>query len=507
MTLLTHLSAPAPGTVLDGQLGGRQRETEPHRPALTPVTRLLRARSRALAAWVSVPRLPVAMVLVDLVAIAVSLVLIEAAGIGLGPTIALLLPPLWLLLLAANRAYRSRHTGTGFLESSRRVARSGAALAVACLAVAALADLPAGPGQLLFVAGAFTGTSLAPRSAAGLWTTLRGTTALARTRVVLVGHHAKDIRRTMDELARTHRSPYEVVAVCLTKRSQDPYFEVPVHVGHHRISEIVAGSDAHAVMVLPCNHLEAAELRRIGWELEQTRTQLFVGTPLVDVAGARTSVAAAGGLRMLHVANIDRRGPTQLLKSVLEPPAALLLLLLLSPLLIAVALAIKVDSPGPVVYRQGRIGRAGRTFTMYKFRTMRTDADQLLHELQDDNEVDAVLFKMRSDPRITRVGAIVRRYSLDELPQLVNVVLGQMSLVGPRPALPSEAEMFCQDAQRRLVVKPGLTGLWQVSGRSDLSWEETVRLDMRYVDNWSLSLDFAILCRTIHAVLSHRGAY
>jgi lipopolysaccharide/colanic/teichoic acid biosynthesis glycosyltransferase len=194
-------------------------------------------------------------------------------------------------------------------------------------------------------------------------------------------------------------------------------------------------------------------------------------------------------------------------KSLLERPLAALMLLLLAPFLIGLMLVIRRDSPGPAIYRQQRVGRDGRLFTMYKFRTMSDGAHQQVEDLVEQNESDAVLFKVRQDPRITRIGAFLRKYSIDEVPQLMNVVLGHMSLVGPRPALQNEVMQYCQDARRRLVVRPGLTGLWQVSGRSDLSWDDTVRLDVKYVDNWSLRLDLAILVRTVQAVLTHRGAY
>ena len=183
------------------------------------------------------------------------------------------------------------------------------------------------------------------------------------------------------------------------------------------------------------------------------------------------------------------------------------MLLLLLPLLIGIAIAIRLDSAGPAIFRQRRVGRDGRTFVMWKFRTMSTDAGAVRETLSDQNDCDGVIFKMRADPRVTRLGRVLRRYSLDELPQLVNVLRGHMSLVGPRPALPQEVSRYTVDPSRRLVVKPGVTGLWQVSGRSDLSWDESVRLDLRYVDNWSLALDVSIVLRTLGAVLGHRGAY
>jgi len=179
----------------------------------------------------------------------------------------------------------------------------------------------------------------------------------------------------------------------------------------------------------------------------------------------------------------------------------------LSPVILLLALAVKVNDRGPVFFRQVRVGRNGKLFRCLKFRTMVVDAEAKLAALQQTNERSGPLFKMERDPRVTRVGARLRRWSLDELPQLVNVLLGQMSLVGPRPALPDEVASYDLDPRRRLAVKPGITGLWQVSGRSDLTWAESVRLDLRYVDNWSLRLDLAILSRTVQAVVGHRGAY
>jgi exopolysaccharide biosynthesis polyprenyl glycosylphosphotransferase len=226
------------------------------------------------------------------------------------------------------------------------------------------------------------------------------------------------------------------------------------------------------------------------------------------VAAHRTAVVAAGDLGLVRVRQSLRPGPSLALKAVTERVLAALLLLVLAPLMIGIAIAVRRDSPGPAVFRQRRVGRDGREFTMYKYRTMRSDAESLVDELLDDNESEgAVLFKIRADPRITRTGGFLRRYSLDELPQLVNVLVGEMSLVGPRPALPDEVARYDRDPHRRLAVRPGLTGLWQVSGRSDLSWEETVRLDLHYVDNWSLGLDLGILLRTTRAVLGHSGAY
>jgi lipopolysaccharide/colanic/teichoic acid biosynthesis glycosyltransferase len=207
------------------------------------------------------------------------------------------------------------------------------------------------------------------------------------------------------------------------------------------------------------------------------------------------------------VAPAPLRGPCRVVKDLVERALAAVALVLVSPSLAAISLAVRLDSPGPALYRQTRVGRDGRHFTMYKFRSMSVTADQERDDLLAHNEADGVLFKIQDDPRITRMGGWLRRWSVDEVPQLWNVVRGDMALIGPRPALPEEVAQYDVDPARRLVVKPGLTGLWQVSGRSDLSWAESVRLDVKYVENWSLRLDAHILLRTVRAVVAHRGAY
>ncbi|WP_240770365.1 sugar transferase [Nocardioides sp. GY 10127] len=270
--------------------------------------------------------------------------------------------------------------------------------------------------------------------------------------------------------------------------------------------EVAVQRHADAVLVLPGTDLDAASLRRLAWSLESAGVELILGTGLVDVAQRRAQVTQVGGWSLLHVRHAQRRGVAGVAKSLLDRGAAVGLLVLLAPLLGCLALAVRLDSRGPALFRQERVGRDGRTFTMLKFRSMQVPGAVAV-DLKNEADPDSPLFKMRRDPRVTRVGRYLRRYSLDELPQLVNVLRGDMSLVGPRPALPSEVATYREDARRRLHVRPGLTGLWQVSGRSDLSWSESVRMDLLYVDNWSFGLDLSILGRTLSAVLSHRGAY
>lgn len=265
--------------------------------------------------------------------------------------------------------------------------------------------------------------------------------------------------------------------------------------------------DAEVVAVASHPDLAGKALRRLAWALEERGVELIVSPGLLDVAGPRMSIRPSNNLSLLHVERPSHATRSVFLKDVMDRTLAFLLLLALAPLLLVVAFLIRVTDPGPVFFKQKRVGVRGEIFYIYKFRTMCVDAEKRLEALRANNEGSGVLFKMKDDPRVTRVGKHLRRYSLDELPQLLNVLFGDMSLVGPRPPLPAEVEQYEPDALRRLHVRPGMTGLWQVSGRSDLSWEESLRLDLRYVDNWSPIGDLHILFRTFRAVTHSSGAY
>lgn len=266
---------------------------------------------------------------------------------------------------------------------------------------------------------------------------------------------------------------------------------------------------AELVLVAPGPRLSAERLRRLSWCLHDAGLPVALLPGLIDVQVNRVGLDAPAGLLVLHIAPPVRHGVQVALKSVLDRTSAALGLLLLAPVFCVVALAIRLTSPGPAFHRQVRCGRHRRRFTMWKFRTMVADAESRKQELEQigANEHDGLMFKMRRDPRVTAIGRLLRRCSLDELPQLVNVLRGEMSLVGPRPPLPEEVDRYDEVALRRLAVKPGITGLWQVSGRSDLSWDETLALDLRYVDNWSLAGDLEVMTRTVRAVVDGRGAY
>lgn len=261
------------------------------------------------------------------------------------------------------------------------------------------------------------------------------------------------------------------------------------------------------VAVTPDPHWSPDRLQRLAWNLEGSDAEMVVAPVLMEVAGPRLHVDAVLGIPLLRVSMPTFTGGRRAVKEVVDRLGAAVLLVLFAPLMVLVALSVLVDSPGGAFYRQRRVGKDGREFTIFKFRTMVVGAHRARDELADLNEGAGLLFKVRRDPRVTRVGSVLRRYSLDELPQLFNVLTGSMSLVGPRPPLPEESAAYGPDIRRRLLVKPGLTGLWQISGRSDLPWEEAVRLDLRYVEDWSLALDTVILWKTLRAVLQGQGAY
>ena len=305
---------------------------------------------------------------------------------------------------------------------------------------------------------------------------------------------------------------FEVVGLCVPPGTEHR----PVNINGNDIQvygcfsqarDAVALCGATTVAVTSAEALGHSAMRELSWDLEGMNVEMLVSPGVTDVAGPRMMVRPVAGLPLLHIDKPRYDGANRFLKASFDRVGAALLLLILSPVLIACAIAVKVTSSGPIFYRAERIGVGNVPFDMWKFRTMVDGADKQKAVLAKKNEGAGVLFKLRDDPRVTTVGRKLRRYSLDELPQLFNVVGGSMSLVGPRPPLRDEVEQYSGLVTRRMLVRPGITGLWQVSGRSDLSWEESVRLDLSYVENWSIMQDAMILWRTVRAVVRSDGAY
>lgn len=264
---------------------------------------------------------------------------------------------------------------------------------------------------------------------------------------------------------------------------------------------------ADAVAVSAGVQLHPQTLRHLGWELAARNIGLIMAPALTDIAGPRIHTQQVAGLPLIHVTTPALEGGQRVAKRLFDVVVSGTLIVITAPLMLLLAILIRAESPGPVLFKQERVGMEGEPFGMLKFRSMVVDAEERLADLIHRNEGNGVLFKLKNDPRVTRIGRVLRRYSLDELPQLFNIFAGSMSLVGPRPPLPREVEAYEHDVRRRLLVKPGLTGLWQVSGRSNLSWQDSVRLDLYYVENWSLAGDLVIILRTVRAVFHSTGAY
>ncbi len=330
-------------------------------------------------------------------------------------------------------------------------------------------------------------------------------------RVVLVGSPG-EILALAKQMEREPYAGLAVVAVAL------PGFhaEVEIEVGGRILPNIGPARDlasrlqavgADTVAVAGTSAMSSLELRQLSWDLEGSTHDLLVAPAITDVTGPRIHIRPVAGLPLLHVESPTFGGAPRIVKRVIDVVGSAVLLLLLALPFLVIALLIRIEGPGGSFYRQERVGRDGSVFSIWKFRSMHAGAEHVLPDLAGGNEADGPLFKMASDPRVTRIGRSLRRFSIDELPQLFNVLKGSMSLVGPRPPLPSEVQDYADHVHRRLLVKPGMTGLWQVSGRSDLTWEESVRLDLYYVENWSVALDAQILWKTLFAVAGARGAY
>jgi len=404
---------------------------------------------------------------------------------------------IWLAVSLAQALHRG-HAGTR--ERLRADARGLAGVAV-LVSVGTVAGV-LGPVQarhsmaVLAVAGAAT----------VLLHALRRKPAVAR-RVVLVGG-----QEALEAYVAAASGVGDVVAGCHvvdagTATAVPPSLPVPTTTSLQTLPELVGTVAAEAVLVLPGAGITSDLVRELTWQFEDTRVTVGLVCPVSSVSMHRLRTSVSGAGTVLEV-GVPRATPAARIgKAVLDRVGAAVLLTLTAPLLAVLWAAVRIDSGGPGFFVQTRVGRDGRPFRMVKLRTMHRDAEALLAALSEENESDGVLFKIRRDPRVTRVGYWLRRSSLDELPQLFNVLRGDMSLVGPRPALPEEVAGYDAVARRRLVVNPGITGLWQVSGRSDLLWEESLRLDLYYADNWRLVDDISIALRTVSAVTQARGAY
>lgn len=420
---------------------------------------------------------------------------------ALGPGLIII----WLLMLVLLGAYRTRNYGAGFEEFRAITIASAITFGIAATGGFLSYYQPTRGYSLIFFS---LGTPLLLLVRYIDRQTLHSARKQGRLaiKIVAVGSPAA-VAELVEVLGRAPWMGYRLVGMCVPGAQDHLEIGVPVFGDIEDVRQVAIDQAADGVIVAGGSYSSAADLRRLGWALQGLDLDMLVVPSLTDIAGPRVHMRHVAGLPFVQVEEpqSDRAGGW--MKRAFDLLAASIVVFVLSPLLIATALIIWLQDRGPIFYRQTRVGIRGNEFKMVKFRSMVVNAEALRAELDAHNETDGVLFKITNDPRITRFGRFIRKYSIDELPQLINVFKGEMSLVGPRPLLPADVEKYEKDTHRRMLVRPGMTGLWQVSGRSDLSWAESVRLDLYYVDNWSMVIDLVIIVKTVKAVLVSEGAY
>ncbi|HYN56899.1 MAG TPA: sugar transferase [Motilibacterales bacterium] len=418
---------------------------------------------------------------------------LEAAGLAFG----------WLVLILAYGGYDRRYVGVGAEEFKRVITASVTLLAV--ISTAAYIFLPQSPPLRLVIPSLAIGllALLLGRWRLRVWLGRNREAGRFQTTTLVVGEDQRSallVSALNDDPSAGYRAVAQV---------EPPPMNSPGAAFATWLEEVLAwvrSNQVGAVAIADSGGIQPALLRQLAWRLEAPRVELLVSPLLYDVAGPRVSVRPASGLPLLHLDEPVLTGPKRFLKRTMDVVLGALALVVLSPVLILISVAISLDSRGPAQYVSQRIGRSGIEFGCRKFRTMRDGADaqrSAVIGLPDESIAE----RYRTDPRITRVGRFLRRWSLDELPQLLNVVGGSMSLVGPRPVLPEEMALLADSDRRRHITKPGLTGLWQISGRKEVAWDDRMLMDLYYVEHWSLALDVVILAKTAKAVITGHGAY
>ncbi len=419
---------------------------------------------------------------------------------------------LWLSSISVFHTRSPRIIGAG-IDEYRRIASASFSVFGIIAMVTLLAKIELARGYLAVALPVGTLGLLASRNLWRKYVWHRRAQGHYQTMVLAIGDRS-GVAHLAYELIRSPKDGYVVVGVCIPgygpRRGESLTVqdrEIPILGDETSAVAALEECGADTVAVTRTEHFGVHGIRELMWQLETLDVDLVVSPGVMDVAGARLTMRPIAGFPLLHVDKPQYEGTQRIQKRAFDFCFALFALVVTAPLLLAAAAAIRMTSKGPIFYRAERIGLDGQPFTMLKFRTMVENADQQIESLLPLNQGAGMLFKIHRDPRVTPVGRILRRYSIDELPQFINVLKRDMSVVGPRPPLRREVENYDGEVKRRLLVKPGVTGLWQVSGRSDLSWEDSVRLDLSYVDNWSMAGDLVIIARTLKAVLASDGAY
>ncbi|MCH6230773.1 sugar transferase [Microbacterium sp. CFH 31415] len=413
----------------------------------------------------------------------------------------------WLLFLALFQTRSPRVIGQG-IEYRRVLHATGMAFGVAAIAFVIMQSQGIRT-QLLIALPLGTAAILATRWTSRRWLQRQRVAGHFVSRALVVGNRY-DVEYVIDSLQTDGLHAYKVVGVILDQPHTEIMVDGQRYVSVGSIDDVAthaASLGADSVILASIPEGDRGYIKRLTWQLEGAAAELSLSSPLVDVAGPRMSLRPVEGLPLIQVEIPTFEGGRHLAKRAFDIAVASIALVFVAIVTPFVALAIKLESKGPVFFVQPRVGRDGETFPMLKFRSMHVDAENMLHTVSELNEGSGPLFKMKRDPRVTRVGTFLRKFSIDELPQFANVLLGDMSIVGPRPPLPRETSLYENDTYRRLYIRPGITGPWQISGRSHLSWEESVRLDLRYVENWSVTGDMLILLKTVGTVFKAEGAY
>jgi exopolysaccharide biosynthesis polyprenyl glycosylphosphotransferase len=411
----------------------------------------------------------------------------------------------WMMVLHLIDSRSHRVVGTGMAEY-RRVVDASFRLFGFIAIFAFLLKVDVARGFLLISLPAGVLALIAERWLWRQWLIRQRRRGAYSARVLLVGS-AQSVAHIASELQRMPEAGYSVVGACVpTGKVADtiPGTTIPIMGNVNTVERALRVTGADTVAVTSTDDLPPMKVKQISWQLEAGRQHLVLAPSIVDIAGPRLHTRPVAGLPLIHVETPRFSGGQRLVKRMVDLVVSVIGVIAISPILAFLAVTVRLTSSGPVLFRQKRVGLRGREFTMLKFRSMVVNAEEILPQLlSEQRDVgNEVLFKMKDDPRVTPIGRIMRKFSLDELPQLFNVIAGSMSLVGPRPPLPSEVERYADHVHRRFLAKPGITGLWQVSGRSTLSWEESVRLDLSYVENWSLMGDVVIVLKTARAVVA-----
>lgn len=424
--------------------------------------------------------------------------------------ISIILIVAWTLMLALYGTRGYRVVGTGSTEY-KLIADASLRLFGLVAIVAFLFHIDFARGYILIAFPLGVAVLLLSRWLWRQWLNVQRIHGRYSSRVLLVGSKSS-VEQLAHELARQPMSGYWVVGACAPSADAACHIrgtDIPIYGNLDNLQSALESSGADTVVITSSDDLPPDRVRELSWSLEPGRQHLVVAPSLIDIGGPRIHTRPVAGLPLIHVETPRYEGSVLVAKRTFDIVASGLLILVLSPFLALIAIAVRLGTPGPTLFKQDRVGLNGKQFKMLKFRSMVADAEQQLNEVRSLPRAvgNPVLFKMKNDPRVTRVGKFLRRYSLDELPQLFNVFAGSMSLVGPRPPLQREVDLYEHHVHRRFLVKPGVTGLWQVSGRSNLSWEDSVRLDLYYVENWSMAGDVVILWRTARAIVKTEGAY